>query len=231
MRMWRSDSSKKMNSWAAKEHDAFERQRMISEQLESRGIREPRVLEAMRATPRHLFVPEALRRSAYQDRPLPIGYRATISQPYMVAFMTELLNPAAHHRLLEIGTGCGYQSAILAQLASHVYSMELIPELARSAAERLRELGYLNVTVREGDGYQGWPEEAPFDGIVMTAAPREIPDTLIEELAEGGRLVAPVGSHHCQRLIILDKHPGGRISRWALEHVSFVPMIPAGIRS
>ena len=206
----------------------LQRERMVADQIESRGVRNPDVLRAMRSTPRHLFVPAGVRSMAYEDHPLPIGYGATISQPYIVALMTELLAPAKRHRVLEIGTGSGYQAAILGQLAAEVYTVEIVPELAQSAAKRLRELGYANVTVRLGDGSKGWPERAPFDGIVVTAAPPEVPEALIAQLSRGGRLVAPVGSMGAQELIVIEKKADGTIRRRSICPVSFVPMKPAG---
>jgi protein-L-isoaspartate(D-aspartate) O-methyltransferase len=205
----------------------LQREQMVSGQLEGRGIRMPDVLRAMRATPRHLFIPTAVRSMAYADHPLPIGYGATISQPYIVAFMTELLAPNRTQRVLEIGTGSGYQAAILAQLAAKVYTIEIVPELARAAAKTLRELGYSNVMVRQGDGYKGWPEEAPFDGIIVTAAPPEVPQALIAQLCKGGRLVAPVGSTW-QELTLIEKKADGTIIRRFAGDVSFVPMKPGG---
>lgn len=206
---------------------ASQRERMVTGQIEGRGIRNPDVLRVMRATPRHLFVPIDVRATAYEDHPLPIGHGATISQPYIVALMTELLAPAKNHRVLEIGTGSGYQAAILGQLVGAVYTMEIVPELAQSAARRLRELGYTNVMVRQGDGYKGWPEEAPFDGIIVTAAPPELPQTLITQLARGGRLVAPVGTTWWnQELIVIKKNVDGTISRRSAGGVRFVPMRP-----
>ena len=204
------------------------RERMVADQIESRGVRNPDVLRVMRATPRHLFVPANVQSMAYEDHPLPIGYGATISQPFIVALMTELLAPAKTHRVLEIGTGSGYQAAILGQLAAEVYTVEIVPELARSAAETLRELGYANITVRQGDGYRGWPEKAPFDGIMVTAAPPELPEALIAQLAKGGRLVAPVGSAWNQELVLVEKRADGTIRRRSAGAVSFVPMRPAG---
>ena len=204
------------------------RERMVADQIESRGVRNPDVLRVMRATPRHLFVPANVQSMAYEDHPLPIGYGATISQPYIVALMTELLAPAKTHRVLEIGTGSGYQAAILGQLAAEVYTVEIVPELARSAANTLHELGYTNITVRQGDGYRGWPEKAPFDGIMVTAAPPELPEPLIAQLAKGGRLVAPVGSTWNQELVLVEKRADGTIRRRSAGAVSFVPMKPAG---
>ena len=199
---------------------------MVREQIAHRGIRDAGVLRVMEATPRHLFVPAVLRAMAYDDSPLPIGHEATISQPYVVALMTEALAPAANHRVLEIGTGSGYQAAVLAQLVRHVYSVEIVPELAKSARETLRQLGYSGVTVREGDGYKGWPEEAPFDRIIVTAAPPEIPPALIDQLAAGGRLIAPVGATREQELILIEKEAGGKLRRRSLGGVAFVPMKP-----
>jgi protein-L-isoaspartate(D-aspartate) O-methyltransferase len=206
---------------------AAQRDRMVQEQIESRGVRHPEVLRAMRATPRHLFVPEAIRALAYGDRPLPIGYGATISQPYIVALMTELLQPQKRHRALEIGTGSGYQAAVLSQLVSHVYTIEIVPELARSARQTLTGLGYSNITVRQGDGYKGWPEMAPFDTIVVTAAPPEVPQVLIDQLAKRGRLIAPVGKTSDQQLVLIERRADGSIRRSTEGPVVFVPMRPA----
>jgi protein-L-isoaspartate(D-aspartate) O-methyltransferase len=209
---------------ASQDSAVSQRLRMVADQIASRGIRNEDVLRAMRSVPRHLFVPDPLRSLAYQDSPLPIGHGATISQPYIVALMTELLAPEKRHRVLEIGTGSGYQAAILGQLAGEVYSMEIVPELAQSAAAKLRDLGFRNITVRQGDGYLGWPERAPFDRIILTAAPPEIPRALIDQLANGGRLVAPIGSLGDQQLIVLEKHRDGGISRRSVIPVRFVPM-------
>jgi len=212
----------------ADESLAVQRERMVSDQIEARGIRNPDVLRVMRTTPRHLFVPTKLRSIAYADQPVPIGYGATISQPYIVALMTELLAPSKKHRILEIGTGSGYQAAILGQLAAKVYTVEIIPELARSASTRLRDLGYANVDIRQGDGYEGWPEQAPFDGIILTAAAPEVPWTLITQLAPKGRLVAPVGTMWMQELVVIDKRPNGTIRRRSVCPVLFVPMERSG---
>lgn len=204
----------------------LQRERMVREQIEARGIRNADVLRMMRSTPRHLFVPEDVREYAYSDRPLPIGLGQTISQPYIVALMTELLAPGKTDRLLEIGTGSGYQAAILAGTAKHVYTIEIVPELAKSARERLATMGLKNITVRLGDGYKGWPEEAPFDRIILTAAPPEIPQTLIDQLSRRGRLVAPVGdSPATQELVVLEKFASGEIRRRAVAPVMFVPMV------
>ena len=213
--------------WLPADTATAARDRMVRDQIEDRGVRHPGVLRAMRATPRHLFIPPAARDLAYEDRPVPIGYSVTISQPYIVAWMSELLEPAKTHRVLEIGTGSGYQAAVLAQLVERVYTIEIVPELAQSARALLEKLGYRNITVREGDGYRGWPEEAPFDRVILTAAPREVPQTLIDQLAPGGRLVAPVGgSPFTQELLVIDKRPDGSIRRRSMGGVAFVPMVP-----
>ncbi|MFQ6676511.1 MAG: protein-L-isoaspartate(D-aspartate) O-methyltransferase, partial [Fidelibacterota bacterium] len=170
-----------------------ERERMIATQIEGRGITSPRVIKAMKDVPRHLFVDESLWSVAYSDGPLPIGHGQTISQPFIVAYMTDLLQPDSHHVVLEIGTGSGYQAAVLSKLVHHVYTIEIIPELGLEAESRLKRLGYDNITVRIGDGYQGWPEAAPFDRIIVTAAPEEIPKKLVDQLRPGGRMVVPVG--------------------------------------
>jgi protein-L-isoaspartate(D-aspartate) O-methyltransferase len=201
------------------------REEMVRLQIERRGVRNPAVLRAMREVPRHLFVPEPMRRSAYEDHPLPIGHGQTISQPYIVAAMTEMLDPKPGHRVLEIGTGSGYQAAVLARLVSHVYTIEIVEPLGRQAQERLAALGYRNVTVRIGDGYEGWPEEAPFDRIILTAAPPEVPQKLIDQLRNGGRLVAPVGAGW-QELVVIDKDAKGNVRRRTEFPVMFVPMVP-----
>jgi len=198
---------------------------LTAEHIEHRGIRDPDVLRVIRSVPRHEFVPLQHAGSAYADKPLDIGYGATISQPFIVAAMSELLHLAKNHRVLEIGTGSGYQSAILAELAGEVFSIEVVPELAHSAAKTLHRLGYRNVHVRQGDGYLGWPEEAPFDRILLTAAPVEIPTALLDQLAKRGRLVAPVGGEADQQLIRIDKTSGGDIQRQIIFPVLFVPMV------
>lgn len=203
---------------------ASERDRMVREQIQARGIKHVQLLQVLGATPRHLFVPDMLRAMAYNDCALPIGFDATISQPYIVALMTELLLPEKNNRVLEIGTGSGYQAAILAQLSGRVYTIEIVPELAAAARQRLAALGYRNITVRHGDGYQGWPEEAPFDRIIVTAAPEQLPRALTDQLARGGRLVAPVGSGWGQNLILLEKQPDGTLHRRSIAPVMFVPM-------
>ena len=199
------------------------RARMVADQIRARGVRDPRVLSAVTRVPRELFLPEAKRDEAYEDRPVPIGFGQTISQPYIVAYMTEALKVEPSHRVLEIGTGCGYQTAVLAELALEVYSIELIDVLAERARRRLDGLGYTNVQVRAGDGHAGWPEQAPFDRILAAAAPAEVPAALIEQLVDGGILVIPVGTGD-QELRVLQKH-GGRIELLSTLPVRFVPMI------
>jgi protein-L-isoaspartate(D-aspartate) O-methyltransferase len=200
------------------------RMNMVDEQLLSRGrdIRNPRVIEAMRTVPRHLLVPEDVRPMAYGDHPLPIGHGQTISQPYIVAFMTEILDPQPGDRVLEIGTGSGYQAAILAQLVEQVYTIEIVGPLAERAMGDLHNLGYKNIHVRAGDGYLGWPEAAPFDSIIVTCAPENIPQPLVEQLREGGRMIIPIGGLH-QELVLLKKIDG-EIQKQAVLPVRFVPM-------
>jgi protein-L-isoaspartate(D-aspartate) O-methyltransferase len=198
---------------------------MVRTQFEARDITDSLVLEAMRRVPRHLFVPEKLRTAAYEDRPLPIGRGQTISQPYIVALMTQLARPGRASRALDVGTGCGYQAAVLAEIVPRVFSIEVIPELAEQAEKRLRELGIQDVEVRCGDGYSGWPEEAPFDLILVACAPPEPPDSLIGQLAPGGRLVVPVGDLGVQELVLIEKQPDGSTRRSHEGGVAFVPMI------
>jgi protein-L-isoaspartate(D-aspartate) O-methyltransferase len=199
------------------------REAMVEQQIEQRGVKDPRVLDAMRTVPRERFVPPELAARAYEDNPLPIGQGQTISQPYIVAYMTEALGVTGAHTVLEIGTGSGYQAAILGELARHVYTIEIVPELAARAAATLTSLGYANVDVRAGDGYAGWPEHAPFDRILVTAAPEQIPQPLIDQLAVGGRLVAPVGSQgDAQWITIVDRTPQGIVQKRTIP-VQFVP--------
>jgi protein-L-isoaspartate(D-aspartate) O-methyltransferase len=197
---------------------------MVDEQLRTRDISDPRVLAAMASVPRHEFVPEEYRYAAYADEPLPIGHGQTISQPYIVAWMTQELDVTAGARVLEVGTGCGYQTAILAELGADVYSVEISRELADQAKRTLSRLGYAGLHLRHGSGYEGWPDAAPFDRILLTAAPPEVPQRLIDELAEGGRLLGPVGTEF-QMVEIVDKREG-RIHRRATIPVRFVPMRP-----
>ena len=202
------------------------RRQMVEEQIEARGVTDPGVLEAMRLVPRHEYVPAEYRAVAYSDTPLPIGLNQTISQPYIVALMTELLQTEPDDRLLEIGTGSGYQAAVAAELVSEVYSIEIIPELARSAAERLDRLGVSNVFVRAGDGYLGWPEQGPFDGILVTAGAEHIPEPLVEQLKPGARMIIPVGeSSSFQILKVIETLPGGEVEIRDVTPVRFVPLI------
>jgi protein-L-isoaspartate(D-aspartate) O-methyltransferase len=196
---------------------------MVEDQIRQRGVTDERVLDVMRSVPRERFVPPDAAPRAYDDTPLAIGFGQTISQPYIVAYMTEALAVQPTHRVLEIGTGSGYQAAILGQLAREVYTIEIVSGLARTASTVLRELGYSNVHVREGDGYVGWPEHAPFDRIIVTAAPNEIPQPLIEQLAPGGRLVIPVGSQgDTQWMTIVERTAAGVVERRTIP-VQFVP--------
>lgn len=199
-----------------------ERERMVREQLRARGISDERVLDAMQTVPRHLFVPEPEQRAAYGDHPLPIGHGQTISQPYIVAFMSQALEVTPEHTVLEIGTGSGYQAAILGRLAGTVYTIEIVEPLAQRARETLKKLGFANVHVRTGNGYLGWPEHAPFDRIMVTAAPDEIPPALVEQLKVGGRMAIPVGVHS-QELRILRRTAKGLETLETLP-VRFVPM-------
>ena len=210
---------------AADDSFARARQRMVAEQLAAPGrdITNARVLTAMGKVPRHEFVPERLRAQAYEDRPLPIGHGQTISQPYIVAFMTEQLEPRPADRVLEIGTGSGYQAAVLAELVEKVYTIEIIEDLAKRAATDLQRLGYTNVYVRAGDGYKGWPEAAPFDAIIVTCAPEKVPQPLIDQLKDGGRMIIPVGPISDQELVLLRKH-GNQLEQRAVLPVQFVPM-------
>ena len=202
---------------------APQRVRMVEEQLRRRDITDPRVLDVMRRVPRHLFVPESERRLAYADGPLPIGYDQTISQPYIVALMTELAHPRPDARALDIGTGSGYQAAVLAELVQEVYSIEILCPLADEARVRLDRLGYRNIEVRCGDGYRGWPEHAPFDVIILAAAPDHIPQPLIDQLAPGGHLVLPVGEYD-QELVDVEKRADGTVIKRNVIPVRFVPM-------
>jgi protein-L-isoaspartate(D-aspartate) O-methyltransferase len=198
------------------------RESMLRDQIEARGVRDARVIGALRRVDRARFVPPDQRPYAYEDHPLPIGHGQTISQPYVVAYMTEALELEGGEKVLEIGTGSGYQAAILGELARDVYTIEIVPELAESARQTLGELGYSNVHVRAGDGYRGWPEHAPFDAILLTAAPDHVPAPLVEQLAVGGRMILPLGQAE-QELVLLQKGPQGIVER-SLLPVRFVPM-------
>jgi protein-L-isoaspartate(D-aspartate) O-methyltransferase len=201
------------------------RQQMVLSQLTtpSRGITNARVIMSMCTVPRHEFVPAASRAQAYQDRPLPIGYGQTISQPFIVAFMTQELEPKPTDRVLEIGTGSGYQAAVLATIVAEVYSIEIVEDLAARAAADLKRLGYTNVHVRAGDGYKGWSEAAPFDAVIVTCAPERVPQPLVDQIKDGGRVVIPVGPLANQELVLLRKHKG-KLERHAVLPVQFVPM-------
>lgn len=203
----------------------FDRQRdaMVRFQLRTRDISDPVVLEAMGKVHRHEFVPNHLRAAAYDDGPLPIGKGQTISQPYIVALMTQLARPRAESRVLDVGTGSGYQAAVLAEVVDHVYSIEIVDSLAEEARARLTRLGYQNITVRTGDGYQGWPEHAPFDLIIVAAAPDHVPQPLVDQLDVGGRLVIPVG-RYSQNLMLIEKMEDGSTEKRVVAPVAFVPM-------
>ncbi len=199
---------------------------MVAGQIAARGVTDPRVLDAMRAVPRHEFVPGAMRDDAYGDSPLAIGFGQTISQPYIVALMTELAKPSPGDRALEVGTGSGYQAAVLSRLVAHVFTIELLEPLARSAASTLQRLGYANITVRSGDGYLGWPEQAPFDIILVTAAPEEVPAALVAQLKPGGRLIVPVGPRYdVQDLRVMVKDQAGHVTTRSVIPVRFVPLV------
>ena len=207
--------------------DAFAaaRLRMVDDQIAARGVRDPRVLAAMREVPRHLFMPLDQQPLAYEDLPRPIGYDQTISQPYIVALMTELVRPQPGDRALEVGTGSGYQAAVLSRLVSHVYTVEIVEPLGRAAEKRLKDLGFTNVTVRVGDGYAGWPDGAPFDLIVVTAAPDHVPAPLLAQLKPGGRLVIPVGpASAVQQLQLIERDAAGQDRTTVVAPVAFVPL-------
>jgi protein-L-isoaspartate(D-aspartate) O-methyltransferase len=203
---------------------AAQRQRMVEQQLKPRGIKDERVLAAMAKVPREEFIPANVRTAAYEDGPLPIGYDQTISQPYIVAFMTEQLRTNPTDRVLEIGSGSGYQAAILAELVADVYTIEIVEPLAKSAEATVQRLGYKNVHVRIGDGYKGWSEEAPFDAVIVTCAPEKVPQPLVDQLKDGGRMVIPVGERFAQQLYLLEKK-NGQLKESATLPVRFVPML------
>ena len=200
-----------------------QRLRMVEEFIIREGVKNPRVISAMRAVPRHEFVPVRLRRSAYQDGALAIGYRQTISPPFIVAYMTESIDPRPGDRVLEIGTGSGYQAAVLSRLAKTVYTIEIVPQLGRSAAKRLKRLHYRNVVTKIGDGYKGWPEHAPFDKIIVTCSPENVPQPLIDQLKERGRMIVPLGRRYQQVFYLFEKH-NGKLVRTKLIPTLFVPM-------
>lgn len=210
---------------ATSEEEAFalNRQRMVKDQIERRGITDKRVLDAMRKVKRHLFIPAYLRNAAYDDKPLPIGLAQTISQPYIVAYMTQAARVGPNDRILEVGTGSGYQAAVLAEIVKEVYTIEILLPLADSARLRLEKMGYKNIKVKRGDGYKGWREYAPFDAIIVTAAPPEIPEELTSQLKIGGRMVVPIGRFY-QELYLITRTKSG-FEKEALLPVAFVPMI------
>lgn len=201
----------------------MERNKMVSKQIEARGIHDQATLDAMRKVPRHLFIPDYLWESAYNDGPLPIGYRQTISQPYIVAYMTSLIEPEKTDKILEIGTGSGYQAAVLGEIADSVFTVEIVDELAKSAADKLEKLGYKNVWVKAGDGYFGWPEHAPYDKIIVTAAAEEIPPLLVDQLKEGGKMILPVGPEFSVQYLILVEKKNGKVKEKNMLPVRFVP--------
>lgn len=201
------------------------REQMVSEQIISRGIKDKKVIAAMRKVERHRFVPDEYKQVAYGDHPLPIGYEQTISQPYVVAFMTEALELKQTDRVLEIGTGSGYQAAILAEICDSVFTIEIVPELAQQAKLLLEQLGYKNIQVKHGDGYQGWTEKAPFDAIIVTCSPTKIPQPLKDQLREGGRMIIPVGYSQTDQYLYLIKKQNGRLVEKAVLPVRFVPMV------
>lgn len=200
------------------------RQKMVETQIKARGVKDQKVLNAMLKVPRHLFIPKQWRFLGYVDRPLPIGAGQTISQPYIVALMTELLALNGTERVLEIGTGSGYQAAVLAEIVREVYSIEIIPDLARLSKERLELMGYKNILVKCGDGYYGWPEYAPFDGIIVTCGAGHVPPALVEQLKVGGRMVIPVGKGY-QKLLLVTKGEGGKLTTKFVTDVIFVPLL------
>ena len=208
---------------------AIARKKMVNEQLITRNVKSAAVLEAMQNVPRHLFVPEYLQNRAYNDAPLPIGWGQTISQPYIVAFMTEQLEPVRGSKILEIGTGSGYQAAVLAYLGGEVYTLELLKELADRTQKTLTSLNPDQVRVRCGDGYAGWPEEAPFDAIIVTAAPERVPEILLEQLKDGGKMIIPVGEAHSVQWLKLITKVSGQITGEDLLPVRFVPMRRYGL--
>ena len=214
-------------AWAECDEAAYapQREKMVVRQIAARGVRNPALLEAMKSVPRHCFVPEQNRQSAYRDGPLPIGHGQTISQPYIVAIMSELLDAKPAERVLEVGTGSGYQAAVLAAMGIDVYSIEIVAPLGEKAARTLKALGYDNVNTRIGDGYQGWPDRAPFHGIIVTAAPSRIPRPLKEQLAENGRMVIPVGPVNGIQQLLLLRKVNGKIIQEKIFDVRFVPMV------
>jgi protein-L-isoaspartate(D-aspartate) O-methyltransferase len=196
---------------------------MVRLQIQNRGVKDRATLNAMRKVPRHMFVPAGQSANAYDDRPLPIGYGQTISQPYIVGYMTEIIKPAQNHRVLEIGTGSGYQAAILSQIVKEVYTIEIIEQLHTQSSALLRKLNYNNIATKRADGYFGWKEKAPFDAIVVTAAAEHIPPALVEQLKEGGRMIIPVGSPYMMQQLMLVEKTGGKMRTTSMMPVRFVP--------
>lgn len=211
------------NSFVSQDRFQKERESMVKNQIENRDIRDKSVLNAMRKVLRHEMVPSNVVNRAYTDGPLPIGYGQTISQPYIVAFMTEAINPKPEHKVLEIGTGSGYQAAVLAEIVTEVYTIEIIKELYQSADKKLKQLGYKNIFCKAADGYYGWEEHAPFDAIVVTAAAEHIPPSLVEQLKDGGKMIIPVGSPFLNQNLILVEKVDGDITTKSLLPVRFVP--------
>jgi protein-L-isoaspartate(D-aspartate) O-methyltransferase len=220
-----SRDNQAMTTGTDEDGQAAARERMVAEQIAVRGVSNPAVLSAMREVPRHLFVPEDVRAYAYADHPLQIGHGQTISQPYIVALMTELARPTPSARALEVGSGSGYQAAVLSRVVGHVFSVEINEELSRQAAERLARLGYANVTLAHADGHAGWASEAPFDIVLVTAAPVDVPPALVDQLVTGGRLVIPVGPLYAQDLRLIEKEVCGRTRTSTVAPVIFVPMV------
>jgi protein-L-isoaspartate(D-aspartate) O-methyltransferase len=222
----RSAAGEATQAPATPQPDPYEqaRQNMVSSQIEARGVKDPAVLEAMRSVPRDRFVPDEYLDSAYADHPLPIGHGQTISQPYIVALMTEALKLQPGQGVLEIGTGSGYQAAILSEMGMQVYTIEIIPELAEAASQRLEDLGYANITTLNADGYFGWEEHAPFDAIIVTAAPDHLPQPLANQLAEGGRLIVPIGPAGSVQTLWLFEKVAGELQATNLGAVTFVPL-------
>ena len=208
------------------QEDIFKQKResMVKDQIETRGVKDETVLKAMRTVNRHLFVPTQQIANAYEDRPLPIGYGQTISQPYIVAYMTEVIKPKSNFKVLEIGSGSGYQAAILAAIVKDVYTIEIVPQLGDSATQRLKRLGYKNIEVKKADGYNGWKEHAPYDAIIVTAAAEYIPPPLIRQLKDGGKMVIPVGSPFMTQMLILVEKKKDRTTTKSMLPVSFVPL-------
>ncbi|HBX88853.1 MAG TPA: protein-L-isoaspartate O-methyltransferase [Marinilabiliaceae bacterium] len=219
-----SDNGMKAQNWVQL------REKMVNEQLRGRDISSSNVLNAMREVPRHHFVPIEYQKFAYDDRPLPIGFEQTISQPYMVAFMTEQIEPKPGMKVLEIGTGSGYQAAVLAHLGCEVYTIELLPELAERADKLLKQLKYQPVNIKAGNGYEGWPEAAPFDAIIVTAAPEKMPPVLVEQLKDGGTMVIPVGPVNNLQYLKIVKKRDGKVTTDTLMPVRFVPMIDRDVQ-